>query len=151
MVNNEFRNRITLNFHKLSIIHPFWENRKSKVYLPFRGGDEEKFNDKLKGTHVTFIPCLFARELESFQTIHFLFSSVHEGLRHIGGQLHFLYALLLDFFISLPSSCSGHPVDGRKRSTNIKLFKASFPLGYVSMHHITLRITYLTVTFFSFC
>lgn len=146
MVNNEFRNRITLNFHKLSIIHPFWENRKSKVYLPFRGGDEEKFSDMLHSFHV------YSRvNWNLFKQFIFLFSSVHEGLRHIGGQLHFLYALLLDFLISLPSSCSGHPVDGRKRSTNIKLFKASFPLCYVLMHHITLRITYLTVTFFSFC
>ena len=55
MITNEFRNRIMLNLHKLSITHPFWENRKSEAYLLFRGGDEEKFKDKLKGVLLSFI------------------------------------------------------------------------------------------------
>ena len=55
MTTNEFRNRIMLNLHKLSITHPFWENRKSEAYLLFRGGDEEKFKDKLKGILLSFI------------------------------------------------------------------------------------------------
>ena len=55
MITNEFRNRIMLNLHKLSITHPFWENGKSEAYLLFRGGDEEKFKDKLKGVLLSFI------------------------------------------------------------------------------------------------
>ena len=55
MTTNEFRNRIMLNLHKLSITHPFWEIRKSEAYLLFRGGDEEKFKDKLKGVLLSFI------------------------------------------------------------------------------------------------
>ena len=55
MITNEFRNRIMLNLHKFSITHPFWENRKSEAYLLLRGGDEEKFKDKLKGVLLSFI------------------------------------------------------------------------------------------------
>ena len=43
MITNKFRNRIMLNFHKLSITYPVWGNRKSEAYLLFRGGEEEKF------------------------------------------------------------------------------------------------------------
>ena len=49
-----------LNFYKLSIIHPFQENRKSEAYLLFRGGEEEKFKDQLKGILLRMISTLIA-------------------------------------------------------------------------------------------
>ena len=46
------------NFLRLSIIHPLWENRKSEAYLLFRGGEKEKFKDKLKGILLRLISIL---------------------------------------------------------------------------------------------
>ena len=44
----------------MSIIHPFWENRKSEAYLLFRGEEVEKFKDKLKGILLRLISILIA-------------------------------------------------------------------------------------------
>ena len=59
-VCSEFCNRIMLNLYNISIIDPFWENRKSEVYLLFREGEEEKFKDKLKGILLRLISILIA-------------------------------------------------------------------------------------------
>ena len=49
----------------MSIIHPFWENRKSEAYLLFRGEEEEKFKDKLKGILLRLISILIALQTVS--------------------------------------------------------------------------------------
>ena len=64
-VYSEFCNRIMLNFYNMSIIHPFWENRKSEAYLLFRGEEVEKFKDKLKGIQLRLISILIALQTVS--------------------------------------------------------------------------------------
>ena len=50
----------------MSIIHPFWENRKSEAYIfRFRGEEVEKFKDKLKGILLRLISILIALQTVS--------------------------------------------------------------------------------------
>ena len=100
MITNKFRNRIMLNYHKLSITYPVWENRKSEAYLLFRGGEEKKFKYNFK-RHPTSFYFYLDRTANSLCSVHL--KMFHFRLRNIT-TIKVLLSLLFINNLSMPDS-----------------------------------------------